>query len=61
MNPGDSFFVPAKDKSVYILQARLSASSIKWRQRFASRAGYHFSTRIVDEDGNAGVRVWRTR
>lgn len=59
MKVGDSFKVELDDgeKALDIMRRVAGAAGA-----FAGRnAGYHFATRIVTEDGQQLVRVWRTK
>ena len=56
---GDSFFVASGHRTVNQRQRQLIACSQGWINQFVSRKHVRFTTRIVEEDGVSGVRIWR--
>lgn len=49
LQPGDSFFIPEGK------QANVASAA----NQFARKNGVRFVTRVREEDGVSGVRVWR--
>lgn len=58
MKPGDSFFVPESEaRDVDSLRATLGAGICRMK---AANPGNEYATRIWNESGVRGIRVWRT-
>ena len=58
MKPGDSFFVPETDgRDVDAIRGSLGAGICRMKN---ANPGFDYATRVWDEQGVRGIRVWRT-
>lgn len=56
MEVGDSFFTPANGQEMKYVRSKISTCALSWGKR---HSGERFATRVTDENGGRGVRIWR--